>query len=76
VALGGLAGVGLLVDRHQPHEAHQAANALMAHGMALVLQVPRHLPGAVERGIQELLVDHQHEVEPHRRFALRRVTER
>lgn len=55
--------------------AHQAADAFLVHGMALVLQVPRHLPDNVERGIQELLVDQQHEVEVHRRFALRRVIE-
>jgi hypothetical protein len=76
VALSRLAGVGLLVDRHQSHEAHQPPDALLVHGMALVLQVPGHLPDAIERGVQKLLVDQQHEVEVHRRLALRRVIER
>ena len=55
------AGVGLLVDRHQPHEAHQPPDALFVHGMAFVLQVPRHLPDPIERGLEELLVDHPHQ---------------
>jgi hypothetical protein len=57
VLLRGPAGVGLLVDRHQPHEAHQSSDPFPVHSMALVLQAPSHLPHAVERGIQELLVD-------------------
>ena len=46
-------------------ESSTPPDALFIHGMALVLQVPRHLPHAVERGVQELLVDQQHEVEVH-----------
>jgi hypothetical protein len=76
VPLRRFAGVGLLVDRHQAHETHQPPDALFVHGMTLVLQAPRHLPNAVERGVQELLVDQQHEIEVHRRLALRRVIER
>jgi len=66
-------GVRLLVDRHH---AHQPPDALFVHGMTLVLQVPCHLPDAVERGVQELLVDQQHQVEEHRGLALRRVMQR
>ena len=58
------------------HKAQQPPDALLVHAMALVSQVPRHLPHAVERGLQKLLVDQQHQVEVHRRLALRRVIER
>jgi hypothetical protein len=75
VPLRGFAGVGFLVEWHQSHEAHQPPDALFVHGMALVLQVPGHLADAVERGVQKLLVDQQHEVEVHRRLALRRALE-
>ena len=57
VPLGGLAGIGLLVDRHQAHKAHQSPDALFVHGVALVLQVPRHLPDAIERGAVPPAVD-------------------
>jgi hypothetical protein len=76
VAFRRLAGVGFLIDRHQSHKAHQSPDALFVHGMTLVLQVPCHLPDTVKRGVQELLVDQQHQVEVHRGFALRRVIER
>ena len=74
--LCGPAGIRLLVDRHQTHEAHQPPDAFLVHGMALVLQVPGHLPHTVKRGLQELLVDQQHQIKIHRGFALRRVIER
>jgi len=57
------AGVGLLVDRHQPHEAHQPTYPLLVHQMALVAQVPGHLADTEERGLQELLVDLTHQAE-------------
>jgi hypothetical protein len=66
--LRGLAGVGLLVDRHQPHQAHQSSDALFVHGMAFVLQTPAHLPDTVKWSVQKLLVDLQHQVEVHRCF--------
>ena len=76
MALRGLAGVGLLVDRHQAHEPHQTADAFLVHGIAFVLQMPCHLADAVERGFQKLLVDQQHEIEVRGRLTLRRVVER
>jgi len=68
------AGVGLLEDRHQSHEAPQPPDAFLVHGMALVLQVPGHLADPIERSVQELPVDQQHEVEVHRCLALRSRT--
>ena len=65
--------IGFLVDRHQSHKAHQPPDALFVHGMAFILQMPRHLPHAVERGVQKLLVDQKHEVEVKGSFALWRV---
>lgn len=76
VALRGLAGVRLLVDRHQTHEPHQSPDALVVHNMAFVLQVPRHLLHAVKRRLEELLVDYHHEVEVHGRLAHRFMVER
>jgi len=55
VALRRPAGVGRLIDRHQPHEAHQPTGAILGHGVALVAQVPGHLPHAIERRVEELL---------------------
>ena len=59
-----------------PTNAHQPPDALFVHGMALVLQVPGHLPDAVKRGVQKLFVDQQHQVEVHlglaRRFMVKR----
>lgn len=71
MALRALAGVGLQVDRHQAHEPHQPPDALHIHGVALILQMPGHLPDAVERGFQELPVDQPHERQVHLGLALR-----
>ena len=60
VPIGGLARVGLLVDRHQAHEAHQPPDAFLVHGMAYVLQVPGHLLHAEKRSFEKLLVHHHH----------------
>ena len=38
-----LAGVGFLVDRHQPHQAHHVPHAMAATFVSLPLHVPRHL---------------------------------
>ena len=54
------AGVGLLVDWHQAHEAHQASDPLLVHQMAFVAQMPGHLTDTEERRFQELLVDLAH----------------
>ena len=73
VPLRGLVGVGLLVDRHQAHEAHQSSNPLLIHQMAFVAQVPGHLADAEERRFQELFVDLTHQVQ--RRLALGLIVE-
>lgn len=56
VPLRGPTDVELLIDRRQAHEALQPPDAFLVHSMAHVLQVPGHLPGAVARCFQELLV--------------------
>jgi len=76
IPLCGLARVGLLEDRHQPHETHQPPDALDVHRMPFVLQVPGHLLNAVEGRVQELLVDQQHEGEVYLCLSLRLVVER
>ncbi len=57
MALFRLAGVGLLVDRHQAHEPHQPPDALRVHTVSLVPQIPGHLPDTVEGRLEELLVN-------------------
>ncbi len=76
VPLRRFAGIGLLVERHQAHKPHQSPDALVVHGMALILQMPCHLLHAVERCLEELLVDHDHQVEVQGRLAHRLVLER
>ena len=66
MTLGGPAGAGLPVDRHQSHQAHQPPNALRIHGMAFVSQVPRHLPHTVKWRVQKLLADQQHQLKVNR----------
>ena len=61
VSLGRPAGIGLLVDGHQAHQAHQPAYALLIYLVALVAQMPAHLAHAIERRLQELLVDLAHQ---------------
>ena len=75
VPLRRLAGVRLLVDRHQTHEPHQPPDTLHVDCVALVLQVPGHLLDAVERGFQELPVDQPHERQVHLGLALWAVIE-
>jgi hypothetical protein len=76
VPLRGSAGIGLLVDRHQSHEPHQPPDAFPVHDKPLVLQMSGHLADAVERSVQKLPVEQQHQVEVHRCLAMRRVVER
>src|SRR4051812_48571492 len=44
VLRSGLAGMGTLVDRHQPHQAHQPLHPLAVHRVALRVQPRRHQP--------------------------------
>lgn len=51
------ARVGLLVDRHQSHQAHKPTYPFLVHQVPVIAQVPGLLPDAEERLLQELLVD-------------------
>src|SRR4051794_11476632 len=57
------AGVGLLIDRLDPHQSHQPAHPLTADLMALAAQPRRHPARTVERRPQVLLVDPPHQVQ-------------
>lgn len=76
VPLCRFARVRLLIDRHQAHEPLQSTDVLLVGRMALVLQVPSHLPDTIERGFQELPIDQLHQRQVHLGLALRRVVER
>ena len=58
-----------LVDRRQAHLEHQTTNAMAPNAPTVAAQMPRHLPRAVPRRLEELLVDKTHE--PQRLFVLR-----
>src|SRR3954453_14000862 len=58
-----LAGIGALVDRHQPHQAHQPLHPLAVHRVALRVQPCRHPPRAVERPGQVLPVNQCHQLQ-------------
>lgn len=72
----GLGGVGLLVDGNQTHLAHQAHHSLSADLMPLPPQPAGHLPGAVPRWFQKLLVHHAHQFQIQLALALGPVIER
>src|SRR5215217_7917376 len=59
----GLAGVGTLVDRHQPHQAHQPLHPLAVHRVSLCVQPRRHPPRAIKGPDQVLPVDQRHQLE-------------
>ena len=67
------AGVGLLVGRHKPHQAHQPVDELLVHQVAVVAKVPGHLADTEERRFQKLLVDLTHQAQVLLGLALRRV---
>lgn len=56
-----LAGLRLLVDRHQTHELHQPADPMAPASVPLSLYVTGHLPRAIPRRLEELTVDDGHE---------------
>lgn len=76
MALRCLAGVGLLIDRHQAHQPHLAADTLLVDQLALITQVQRQLSNTVKRLFHELPVDHAHQVEVHLGLALRFIAKR
>jgi hypothetical protein len=59
----GIAGSRRLIDRGQTYQAHQPANPVTADAHAFAAQLARHLTRAVDRILQEQLVDapHQHQ---------------
>src|SRR5215203_202525 len=57
------AGPRFLINRHQAHGAHEAANAMATDTPALPAQVAGHLPRAVPGCLQELGIDLAHERE-------------
>lgn len=68
-----LAGVGCLIDRNQPHQAHQTPNTVTTTGMPLRLHPAGHLARAIPGCLQKLLVDDFHELQVFRALALWRV---
>ena len=58
-----LAGIGLLVDRHEPHQTHQPAHTMTAAFIALPLHEACHLTRPILRRFQELFVDYLHEAQ-------------
>ncbi|WP_272010569.1 hypothetical protein [Roseovarius sp. ZX-A-9] len=57
----------VLLDWHQSHQAHQSANALFLHEMALVTHMLGHLPHSEEWCLQEVPVSLQHKHKVHRK---------
>jgi hypothetical protein len=49
-------GVGLLVDRHEAHQPHEASDPFLVHDMVLIAQVPSYLMHTIKWRLQELLV--------------------
>ena len=70
-----LAGIGLLIDRHQPHEAHQSADTMTPAFVIVALHVSGHLARSVPRRLQELLVDDRHEPQVLCALALRLIVQ-
>src|SRR5204862_5213282 len=64
------AGVGLLVDRLQSHQAHQPLSPLAVHHPAVVAQHNRHPARSIKRIRQVKLVDptHHGEIVPVNRY--------
>ncbi len=76
VPLGGLAGVRFLVDRHEAHQSHQAADAFLIDNVAFVAQMSGHLANTKERRFQKLFIDHTHQIEVQFCLTLRLVIKR
>ncbi len=58
-----LAGIGLLIDWDQPHQAHQATHPMPAALVALTLHMTGHLSRAIPGRLQKLFVDECHETQ-------------
>ena len=70
-----IAGAWRPVDRLKPHQAHQTTGPATADAHPLKAQMTNHLTGAVERMLQEQLIDAPHQRKALRAFALGRVIE-
>jgi hypothetical protein len=75
VALCLCAGPWALINRHQAHQTHQPANALLIDQMTLGAQVPRHLANTIEWRVEELLIYQAHQRQVQCRFPLEGVIE-
>ena len=71
-----IAGARRPIDCLKPHQAHQPSGPASADPHALAAQVKCHPTGAVERILQEQLVDPPHRRERPRALPLRLVVER
>jgi hypothetical protein len=56
MTLSGLARVGFLIDRHEIHQPHKAADALFFYQAPFIAQVSSHLTTVIERRLKELLI--------------------
>jgi hypothetical protein len=67
--LSGKPGAVHLIDRHQPHETHQAAHTMATTLVVVALHMTSHLARTVPRRFQKLLVDDSHKTQVLRAFA-------
>ena len=52
-----------LIDRRQSHLGHQAPDPLATDRVTQATQMPRHLPRAIPRRLQKLLIEQPHLIE-------------
>ena len=71
-----LAGARCSIDRLKPHQAHQPTGPATTDAHTLAAQVTDHLTGAVERILQEQLINTPHQRQSLRALAPGRVVER
>ena len=71
-----IAGARRPIDRLKPHQAHQTTGPATTEAHALAAQMTDHLTGAVERILQEQLINAPHQRQGLRALALGRVIER
>ena len=72
----GIACSRRLIDRLQPHEAHQAPHPVAAHRNTIPPQLADHLTAAVKRMLHEQLIDAPHQRQVIGALTLGRVIER
>jgi len=57
------AGVGCLINWHQPHETHQTARTVTTALMVLTFHETGHLARPIPRRVQELFINYFHEAQ-------------